>query len=109
MWQSLHCLLVTAWGEAPAGLTIAEVGEAGLEGGDVVAARPVAALAADGTVGRLGADRIMPRTRVGHVAIQALRQAVAHADRFALKLGRVRAVGCVVSRVERSQPFPSGV
>ncbi len=86
------------------------VREAGLEGGDVVASRTVAALAADGAVGRLGADRIMPGTRVGHMAIQALRQAVPHADRFALKLGpRVRAVGWVLSSVERSQPFPSAV
>ena len=66
---------------------------------------PVTALAADGAIGRLGADRVVPGTRVGHMAIQALRQAVPHADRLPLKLGRVRARGMGRGR-ESSDPSP---
>ena len=82
IWQSLHCLLVTASGEAPAGLTIAGSGKPACEGGDMVPSGAVAAPAADGAIGGLGADGIMAGARVGHMAIKALRQAVTHADRF---------------------------
>src|SRR5258707_108273 len=42
-----------------------QVRETRFKGKDMVASRAVAPLAADGAIGRLGADRFMPRSRVG--------------------------------------------
>ena len=67
------------------------VREAGLECGDVVTARTVAPFAANGAVGRLGADRLMTGSRVGHMAVKAFGYAVPYTDRFALELSTASA------------------
>ena len=94
---------------APAGVDDCRVRQAELEGGDVVAARTMAALASNGAVGHLGAVCTLAGARVGHVAIDAFRQAVPHFDRFSLKIRRLACVAWIGSRVERSQPLPSAV
>ena len=53
---------------------------------EVVAPGAVATLAADGAVGRLGADPLPPRTRVGDMAIQATGNPSPHTDQFALEV-----------------------
>ena len=72
------------------GIDDRQIRETGLEGDDMVSSRSMAVLAPDAAVGRLGADQIMARTRVGHMVIEALHQTVPHVGRLPLKLMRVR-------------------
>ena len=92
---------MTAWGDADAGLTIAAVGKAGRDRREVVAPRAVTTFAADGAVGRFGADPLPPRTWVCGVAMQATGNLSPHADRFALE---VLGLGRIADGQERSIP-----
>ena len=92
------------------GIRDRHVGETGGDGRQMVPARPVAALAADRPIRRLGAGRSSTGSRVGRVAIQAFGHAVADADRLTLEVvaaGRVDLVengpvpGPAVGRVVR--------
>ena len=85
-------LLRDSLGRGGRGVDDRPVGKAGRDRREVVAPGAVTTLAADGAVGRLGADPLPPRTRVGDVAIQAIGNLSPHADRFALEvlgLGRI--------------------
>ncbi len=92
MWQLLQLLLRDGLRRGGCRVDDRSVGKAGRDRREVVATGAVTTLAADGAVGRLGADPLSPRSRESGVAIQATGNLGPHADRFALEvlgLGRV--------------------
>ena len=91
IWQSLHCVVVTAFGETTAGFTIARSGNPSWRARRWLPPGPWQ-LAPYRAIRHLGADRLTPGTSVGHVAVQALHKAVPKGKFFTLKLVWVRAV-----------------